>query len=101
MSSYIANKHYRSSHKPSVLWRTQTALTAHHFMQQHIAIFSELDVSSSRHKPVRGAEMNPCDFFHGDQRDPHETQVLWRWGHRVGSLLPGAIRNGAVPTPPR
>ena len=31
---------------------------SHHFMKQHISIFSEFDVSSTRNKPVQWAEMN-------------------------------------------
>lgn len=38
-------------------------------MKQHVAVFRKLDVAGTRNKPVRGAEKNPRDFFHGDPRD--------------------------------
>ena len=34
-----------------------------HFMKQHISIFSEFDVSSTRNKPVQWAEMNRTVTF--------------------------------------
>ena len=36
---------------------------SHHFMKQHISIFSEFDVSSTRNKPVQWAEMNRTVTF--------------------------------------
>lgn len=35
-----------------------STVVSHHFMKEHIAIFSKLDVSSTRNEPVQRAEMN-------------------------------------------
>lgn len=59
--------------------RSELCITAsHHFMKQHIAIFSKLDVSSTRNKPVQmGRNESQRDFLNGDQMKSRTKMGLY------------------------